>query len=103
MVTAYCLGKRVSVSKFLIQKRASMSLRAINFRIEIDEFDGLRFLIKLAELLLVCDKDVIVRTNADFISQQSRTANGLNCSALFLVIIQRKLFRSLRDMSSGIK
>ena len=80
-----------------------MSLRAINFRIEIDEFDGLKFLIKLAELLLVCDKDVIVRTSADFISQQSRTANVLNCSALFLVIIQRKLFRSLRDMSSGIK
>ena len=64
-----------------------MVLRVINLRSEIDELVGLKVLNKGEELLLVCEKDVIFRRSSDLISQQPRAANGLNCSALFLVII----------------
>ena len=51
-----------------------MGLRAIKFRIKDDALVCLKVLGEGEELLFVTEKGVIVRTNADKISQQSRAA-----------------------------
>ena len=76
------LGKRVPVTQFRLQRRAGMGLRAIKFRIKDDELVCLKVLGKGEELLFVTDKGVIVRTNADKISQQSRAATGVKLQRL---------------------
>ena len=76
------LGKRVPVTQFRLQRRAGMGLRAIKFRIKDDELVCLKVLGKGEELLFVTDKGVIVRTNADNISQQSRAATGVKLQRL---------------------
>ncbi len=82
VASAFGLGKRVPVTKFRLQKRAGMGLRAIKFRIKDDSLVGLKVLGKGEELLLVTEKGVIVRTNADRISQQSRAATGVKLQRL---------------------
>ena len=82
VASAFGLGKRVPVTKFRLQKRAGMGLRAIKFRIKDDSLVGLKVLGEGEELLLVTEKDVIVRTNADKISQQSRAATGVKLQRL---------------------
>ncbi len=82
VASAFGLGKRVPVTKFRLQKRAGMGLRAIKFRIKGDSLIGLRVLGEGEELLLVTEKGVIVRTNADKISQQSRAATGVRLQRL---------------------
>ena len=77
VASAFGLGKRVPVTKFRLQKRAGMGLRAIKFRIKDDSLVGLKVLGEGEELLLVTERGVIVRTNADKISQQSRSATGV--------------------------
>ncbi len=77
VASAFGLGKRVPVIKFRLQKRAGMGLRAIKFRIKNDSLVGLKVLGEGEELLLVTERGVIVRTNADKISQQSRAATGV--------------------------
>ena len=59
-----------------------MGLRAIKFRIINDVLVCLRVLGEGEELLLVTEKGVIVRTNADKISQQSRAATGVKLQRL---------------------
>ena len=76
------LGKRVPVTQFRLQKRAGMGLRAIKFRIKDDVLVGLKVLGEGEELLFVTEKGVIVRTNADKISQQSRAATGVKLQKL---------------------
>ena len=76
------LGKRVPVTQFRLQKRAGMGLRAIKFRINNDVLVCLKVLGKGEELLFVTEKGVIVRTNADKISQQSRSATGVKLQRL---------------------
>ena len=82
VASAFGLGKRVPVTQFRLQKRAGMGLRAIKFRIEDDMLVGLKVLGKGEELLFVTEKGVIVRTNADKISQQSRAATGVKLQRL---------------------
>ncbi len=82
VASAFGLGKRVPVTKFKLQKRAGMGLRAIKFRIKDDTLVGLKVLGKGEELLFVTEKGVIVRTNADKISQQSRAATGVKLQRL---------------------
>ncbi len=82
VASAFGLGKRVPVTKFRLQKRAGMGLRAIKFRIKDDSLVGLKVLGEGEELLLVTEKGVIVRTNADKISQQSRSATGVKLQRL---------------------
>jgi len=82
IASAFGLGKRVPVTKFRLQKRAGMGLRAIKFRIKDDQLVCLKVLGKGEELLLVTEKGVIVRTNADKISQQSRAATGVKLQRL---------------------
>ncbi len=82
IASAFGLGKRVPVAQFRLQKRAGMGLRAIKFRIKDDQLVCLKVLGEGEELLLVTDKGVIVRTNADKISQQSRAATGVKLQRL---------------------
>ena len=82
VASAFGLGKRVPVTQFRLQKRAGMGLRAIKFRIKDDFLVGLKVLGKGEELLFVTEKGVIVRTNADKISQQSRAATGVKLQKL---------------------
>ena len=76
------LGKRVPVDQFRLQKRAGMGLRAIKFRHKGDVLVGLKVLGAGEELLLVSEKGVIVRTQADAIPQQSRAATGVRLQKL---------------------
>jgi len=82
IASAFGLGKRVPVTQFRLQKRAGMGLRAIKFRIKNDVLVGLKVLGEGEELLFVTEKGVIVRTNADKISQQSRAATGVKLQRL---------------------
>ncbi len=82
IASAFGLGKRVPVTQFRLQKRAGMGLRAIKFRIKDDVLVCLKVLGAGEELLFVTEKGVIVRTNADKISQQSRAATGVKLQRL---------------------
>ena len=82
IASSFGLGKRVPVAQFRLQKRAGMGLRAIKFRIKDDQLVCLKVLGEGEELLLVTEKGVIVRTNADKISQQSRAATGVKLQRL---------------------
>ena len=82
VVSSFGLGKRVPVAQFRLQKRAGMGLKAIKFRIKDDVLVGLKVLGEGEEILLVTEKGVIVRTNADKISQQSRAATGVKLQRL---------------------
>jgi len=82
IASAFGLGKRVPVTQFRLQKRAGMGLRAIKFRIKHDALVCLKVLGEGEELLFVTEKGVIVRTNADKISQQSRAATGVKLQRL---------------------
>ncbi|WP_288246661.1 DNA gyrase subunit A [uncultured Prochlorococcus sp.] len=82
IASAFGLGKRVPVAQFRLQKRAGMGLRAIKFRINDDQLVCLKVFGEGEELLLVSEKGVIVRTNADKISQQSRAATGVKLQRL---------------------
>jgi len=59
-----------------------MGLRAIKFRQPDDVLVGLKVLGAGEELLLVSEKGVIVRTQADAVPQQSRAATGVRLQKL---------------------
>ncbi|MEB3200979.1 MAG: DNA gyrase subunit A [Synechococcaceae cyanobacterium] len=82
VASATGLGKRVPVDQFRLQKRAGMGLRCIKFRREGDALVGLRVLGAGEELLLVSERGVIVRMQADAIPQQSRAATGVRLQRL---------------------
>jgi DNA gyrase subunit A len=82
VASASGLGKRVPVDQFRLQKRAGMGLRCMKFRRDGDVLVGLKVLGAGEELLLVSEKGVIVRTQADAIPQQSRAATGVRLQKL---------------------
>lgn len=82
VASATGLGKRVPVDQFRLQKRAGMGLRAMKFRRQGDELVGLKVLGAGEELLLVSERGVIVRMQADAIPQQSRAATGVRLQRL---------------------
>ncbi|MCS5698278.1 DNA gyrase subunit A [Cyanobium sp. FGCU-52] len=82
VATAGGLGKRVPVDQFRLQKRAGMGLRAIKFRRDGDVLVGLKVLGAGEELLLVSERGVIVRMQADAVPQQSRAATGVRLQRL---------------------
>jgi DNA gyrase subunit A len=77
VASASGLGKRVPVDQFRLQKRAGMGLRCMKFRRDGDVLVGLKVLGAGEELLLVSERGVIVRMQADAIPQQSRAATGV--------------------------
>ena len=77
VASASGLGKRVPVTQFRLQRRAGLGLRAIKFRRDGDVLVGLTVMGPGEELLLVSERGVIVRMQADAIPQQSRAATGV--------------------------
>jgi DNA gyrase subunit A len=82
VASASGLGKRVPVDQFRLQKRAGMGLRCLKFRRDGDGLVGLKVLGAGEELLLVSERGVIVRMQADAIPQQSRAATGVRLQRL---------------------
>ena len=82
VASASGLGKRVPVDQFRLQKRAGMGLRAMKFRRDGDVLVGLKVLGAGEELLLVSERGVIVRMQADAVPQQSRAATGVRLQKL---------------------
>jgi DNA gyrase subunit A len=82
VASASGLGKRVPVDQFRLQKRAGMGLRCMKFRRDGDVLVGLKVLGAGEELLLVSEKGVIVRMQADAVPQQSRAATGVKLQRL---------------------
>jgi DNA gyrase subunit A len=82
VASATGLGKRVPVDQFRLQKRAGMGLRAMKFRRDGDVLVGLKVLGTGEELLLVSERGVIVRMQADAVPQQSRAATGVRLQRL---------------------
>ena len=70
------------VDQFRIQKRAGMGLRCMKFRRDGDVLVGLKVLGAGEELLLVSERGVIVRMQADAVPQQSRAATGVRLQRL---------------------
>ena len=108
IASAFGLGKRVPATQFRLQKRAGMGLRAIKFRIKDDELVCLKVLGEGEELLFVTEKGVIVRTNADKISQQSRAATGVKLQRLDegdhlseVVLVPREQIEETDQLNSG--
>jgi DNA gyrase subunit A len=108
IASAFGLGKRVPATQFRLQKRAGMGLRAIKFRIKDDELVCLKVLGEGEELLFVTEKGVIVRTNADKISQQSRAATGVKLQRLDegdhlseVVLVPREQVEETDQLDSG--
>jgi DNA gyrase subunit A len=65
-----------------LQRRAGLGLRAIKFRRDGDVLVGLTVMGPGEELLLVSERGVIVRMQADAIPQQSRAATGVRLQKL---------------------
>jgi DNA gyrase subunit A len=82
VASASGLGKRVPVTQFRLQRRAGLGLRAIKFRRDGDVLVGLTVMGPGEELLLVSERGVIVRMQADAIPQQSRAATGVRLQKL---------------------
>ncbi|MBO6972078.1 MAG: DNA gyrase subunit A [Prochlorococcus marinus CUG1431] len=108
IASAFGLGKRVPVTQFRLQKRAGMGLRAIKFRITDDVLVCLKVLGAGEELLFITERGVIVRTNADKISQQSRAATGVKLQKLDegdhlseVVLVPREQIEGIDEISSG--
>jgi DNA gyrase subunit A len=72
----------VPVDQFRLQKRAGMGLRCMKFRRDGDVLVGLKVLGAGEELLLVSERGVIVRMQADAVPQQSRAATGVRLQKL---------------------
>ncbi|MFE4105116.1 DNA topoisomerase (ATP-hydrolyzing) subunit A [Almyronema epifaneia] len=82
VVTGGGLGKRVPVSKFRLQNRAGMGLRAIKFRKDQDHLVALRIVNEEDEMLIVTSRGIIIRQAVDAISIQSRMATGVQVQRL---------------------
>ena len=82
VASAHGRGKRVAMEEFPLQARAGMGRRALKFRGHDDALISLRILGDAEEVLLVSEQGVIVRLQADQISQQSRAATGVRLQKL---------------------
>ncbi|MEY3297789.1 MAG: gyrase subunit [Cyanobacteriota bacterium] len=76
------LGKRVPVSKFRLQNRAGLGLKAIKFRKDDDTLAALRVVSDGDELMLVTNRGIIIRQRVNDISIQSRPATGVRLQRL---------------------
>ena len=82
VITASGLGKRVPVSKFRLQNRAGLGLKAIKFRKDDDTLAALLVVGDGDELMLVTNRGIIIRQRVNDISIQSRPATGVRLQRL---------------------
>ena len=81
-ITNYGYGKRVPVSKFRLQNRAGMGVRAIKFKSEEDRLAAIHVVNPEEELMIVTNRGIIIRQAVDAISLQSRSATGVRVQKL---------------------
>jgi DNA gyrase subunit A len=75
-------GKRVPVSKFRLQNRAGMGVRAIKFKSKEDRLAAIHVVNPEEELMIVTNRGIIIRQSVDAISLQSRSATGVRVQKL---------------------
>ena len=75
-------GKRVPVSKFRLQNRAGMGVRAIKFKSKEDCLAAIHVVNPQEELMIVTNRGIIIRQSVDAISLQSRSATGVRVQRL---------------------
>jgi DNA gyrase subunit A len=75
-------GKRVPVSKFRLQNRAGMGVRAIKFRIKKDCLTAIHVVNPGDQFMIVTTRGIIIRQTVDAISTQSRSATGVRVQKL---------------------
>ena len=75
-------GKRVPVSKFRLQNRAGMGIRAIKFKSKDDQLSAVRVVNPEDELMIVTNRGIIIRQAVEAISLQSRAATGVRVQRL---------------------
>ena len=75
-------GKRVPVSKFRLQNRAGMGIRAIKFKSKDDQLAAVRVVNPEDELMIVTNRGIIIRQAVEAISLQSRAATGVRVQRL---------------------
>ena len=75
-------GKRVPISKFRLQNRAGMGVRAIKFKSEDDCLVAIDIVNSDDELMIVTNKGIMIRQAVQAISLQSRNATGVRVQRL---------------------
>ena len=75
-------GKRVPVTKFRLQNRAGMGVRAIKFKSNDDRLAAIHVVNQEDELMIITNRGIIIRQAVDAISPQSRTATGVRVQRL---------------------
>jgi DNA gyrase subunit A len=81
-ITTNGYGKRVPVSKFRLQNRAGMGVRAIKFKTAEDCLAAIDVVNQDDELMIVTNRGIIIRQAVDAISPQSRHATGVRVQKL---------------------
>lgn len=75
-------GKRVPISKFRLQNRAGMGIRAIKFKSDDDCLVAVDIVNPEDELMIVTNKGIMIRQAVVAISLQSRNATGVRVQRL---------------------
>ncbi len=81
-ITTNGYGKRVPISKFRLQNRAGMGVRAIKFKTAEDCLAAIDVVNQDDELMIVTNRGIIIRQAVDAISPQSRHATGVRVQKL---------------------
>ncbi|MBE9045727.1 DNA topoisomerase (ATP-hydrolyzing) subunit A [Pleurocapsales cyanobacterium LEGE 10410] len=75
-------GKRVPISKFRLQNRAGMGVRAIKFKSADDRLVAIDIVNPEDELMIVTNRGIMIRQAVQAISLQSRNATGVRVQKL---------------------
>ncbi len=81
-ITTNGYGKRVPVSKFRLQNRAGMGVRAIKFKSKEDRLAAIHVVNPEDEFMIVTNRGIIIRQLVDAVSLQSRSATGVRVQRL---------------------
>ena len=81
-ITTNGYGKRVPISKFRLQNRAGMGVRAIKFKSTDDRLAAIHVVNQEDEMMIITNRGIIIRQAVDAISPQSRTATGVRVQRL---------------------
>lgn len=77
MITTRGYGKRTPMKEFPKQKRAGVGVRAIKVTPTRGELAAARGVTKGTQIFVTSSDGVVIRTEADTISQQKRDATGV--------------------------
>ena len=81
-ITTNGYGKRVPVSKFRLQNRAGMGVRAIKFKSDQDRLAAIHVVNPQDEFMIITNRGIIIRQLVDAVSLQSRSATGVRVQRL---------------------